>query len=80
MSNTCIVFAPSYAPVLLQFIAPYSGTSIAEYFRDHGRHALVIYDDLTKHAQLHRQMSLLLKTPPGREAYPEMFFMFMRDY
>ncbi len=79
LNNTAIVFAPSYSPVLLQFIAPYSGTTIAEYFRDRGRHSLVIYDDLTKHAQLHRQMSLLLKTPPGREAYPgDVFYVHSR--
>jgi len=79
LKDTCIVFAPSYAPVLLQFIAPYSGTTMAEYFRDKGRHALVIYYDLTKHAQLHRQMSLLLKVPPGREAYPgDVFYVHAR--
>jgi F-type H+-transporting ATPase subunit alpha len=77
--DSCVVFAPSYAPVILQFIAPYAGTTIAEYFRDTGRHALVIYDDLTKHAQIHRQLSLLLKTPPGREAYPgDVFYVHAR--
>lgn len=79
LSNTCIVFAPAYAPVILQFIAPYAGTSIGEYFRDSGKHSLVVYDDLTKHAQLHRQLSLLLKTPPGREAYPgDVFYVHAR--
>jgi len=79
LSNTCIVFAPAYAPVILQFIAPYAGTSIGEYFRDSGKHSLVVYDDLTKHAQLHRQLSLLLKTPPGREAYPgDIFYVHAR--
>jgi len=73
--NTIVVFAPSYAPAILQFIAPYSGTTIGEFFRDKGYHALVIYDDLTKHAQIHRQLSLLLKTPPGREAYPGDIFL-----
>jgi len=79
LKHTVIVFAPSYAPAILQFIAPYTGTTIGEYFRDKGHHALVIYDDLTKHAQIHRQLSLLLKTPPGREAYPgDVFYVHAR--
>jgi len=79
LSDSIIVFAPSYAPAILQFIAPYTGTTIGEFFRDNGKHALVIYDDLTKHAQIHRQISLLLKTPPGREAYPgDIFYVHAR--
>lgn len=79
LQYSVIVFAPSYAPAILQFIAPYTGTTMGEYFRDKGYHALVIYDDLTKHAQIHRQLSLLLKTPPGREAYPgDVFYVHAR--
>src|SRR5206468_3410764 len=63
----------------LQFIAPYSGCSMGEYFRDSGRHALVIYDDLSKHATAYRQLSLLLRRPPGREAYPgDVFYLHSR--
>ncbi len=63
----------------MQFIAPYSGCSIGEYFRDNGRHALVIYDDLSKHAAAYRQLSLLLRRPPGREAYPgDVFYLHSR--
>jgi len=79
LQYSIIVFAPSYAPAILQFIAPYTGTTMGEYFRDKGYHSLVIYDDLTKHAQIHRQLSLLLKTPPGREAYPgDVFYVHAR--
>jgi F-type H+-transporting ATPase subunit alpha len=63
----------------MQFIAPYSGCSIGEHFRDNGRHALVIYDDLSKHAAAYRQLSLLLRRPPGREAYPgDVFYLHSR--
>ena len=63
----------------MQFIAPYSGATLGEFFRDTGRHALVIYDDLSKHAQAYRQMSLLLRRPPGREAYPgDVFYLHSR--
>jgi F-type H+-transporting ATPase subunit alpha len=63
----------------MQFIAPYSGATLGESFRDTGRHALVIYDDLTKQAQAYRQMSLLLRRPPGREAYPgDVFYLHSR--
>jgi F-type H+-transporting ATPase subunit alpha len=63
----------------MQFIAPYSGCSMGEYFRDSGRHALVIYDDLSKQAAAYRQMSLLLRRPPGREAYPgDVFYLHSR--
>ncbi len=54
----------------LQYLAPYSGCAMGEYFRDHGMHALIIFDDLSKQAVAYRQMSLLLRRPPGREAYP----------
>src|SRR2546421_5770772 len=57
-------------PASLQYLAPYAGVSMGEYFRDTGRHALIIYDDLSKHATAYRQLSLLLRRPPGREAYP----------
>jgi F-type H+-transporting ATPase subunit alpha len=63
----------------LQFIAPYAGATLGEFFRDNGRDALVIYDDLSKHAQAYRQMSLLLRRPPGREAYPgDVFYLHSR--
>ncbi|MDH7570650.1 MAG: F0F1 ATP synthase subunit alpha, partial [Armatimonadota bacterium] len=70
MEYTTVVSATASDPAPMQFIAPYAGCSMAEYFRDRGRHALVIYDDLSKHAQAYRQVSLLLRRPPGREAYP----------
>ena len=57
----------------MSYIAPYSGVSIAEYFMDQGKDVLIIYDDLSKHAVAYREISLLLRRPPGREAYPEMF-------
>src|SRR5207237_7117232 len=63
----------------LQFIAPYTGVTMAEYFRDSGRHALCIYDDLSKQAVAYRQLSLLLRRPPGREAYPgDVFYIHSR--
>ena len=65
-----VVAATASDPAPMQFLAPYSATAIAEYFRDNGRHALIIYDDLSKQAVSYRQMSLLLRRPPGREAYP----------
>src|SRR5206468_1178984 len=70
MDYTTVVVASASEPAPLQFIAPYSGCSMGEYFRDSGRHALLIYDDLSKHATAYRQLSLLLPRPPGREAYP----------
>src|SRR5438445_404479 len=70
MDYTTVVLASASEPAPLQFIAPYSGCSMGEYFRDSGRHALVIYDDLSKQATAYRQLSLLLRRPPGREAYP----------
>ncbi len=70
LEYTTIVSATADEPAALQYLAPFSGTAMAEYFREKGGHALVIYDDLTKHAWAYRQISLLLRRPPGREAYP----------
>ncbi|HXW83868.1 MAG TPA: F0F1 ATP synthase subunit alpha [Candidatus Binataceae bacterium] len=79
MEYTTIVSATASESAPLQFIAPYSGCTIGEYFRDHGRHSLLVYDDLTKHAQAYRQLSLLLRRPPGREAYPgDVFYLHSR--
>ncbi len=79
MDYTVIVSASASEPAPLQFIAPYSGATLGEYFRDNGMHALVIYDDLSKHATAYRQMSLLLRRPPGREAYPgDVFYLHSR--
>jgi len=76
MDYTTIVSATANDPAPEQYIAPYAGCSMGEYFRDSGRHALVIYDDLTKHAQAYRQLSLLLRRPPGREAFPgDIFYL-----
>ena len=79
MEYTTVVAANASDPAPLQYIAPYSGASMGEYFRDKGKHALIIYDDLTKQAQAYRQMSLLLRRPPGREAYPgDVFYLHSR--
>ena len=79
MEYTTVVVATASDPAPLQFIAPYAGCSMGEYFRDSGRHALVVYDDLSKHAQAYRQVSLLLRRPPGREAYPgDVFYLHSR--
>jgi F-type H+-transporting ATPase subunit alpha len=79
MEYTTIVSATASDPAPLQYIAPYSGVTMGEYFRDNGKHALIIYDDLTKHAQAYRQVSLLLRRPPGREAYPgDVFYLHSR--
>ena len=79
MAYTVIVNAPASAPAPLQYIAPYAGACIGEYFRDTGRHALVIFDDLSKQAVAYRQVSLLLRRPPGREAYPgDVFYLHSR--
>ena len=79
MEYTTVVTANASDPAPMQYIAPYSGASIGEYFRDNGKHALIIYDDLTKQAQAYRQMSLLLRRPPGREAYPgDVFYLHSR--
>jgi F-type H+-transporting ATPase subunit alpha len=74
MDYTIIVSATAGEPAPLQYLAPYTGCAIAEEFRDKGKDALIIYDDLTKHAQCYREMALLLKRPPGREAYPGDIF------
>jgi F-type H+-transporting ATPase subunit alpha len=74
MDYTIIVGATASDPAPMQFIAPYAGCAMGEYFRDNGKHALVIYDDLSKHAQAYRQVSLLLRRPPGREAFPGDIF------
>lgn len=79
MDYTTVITAAASDPAPMQFLAAYSGTAMAEYFRDSGKHALIIYDDLTKQAQAYRQMSLLLRRPPGREAYPgDVFYLHSR--
>ena len=79
MDYTIIVAATASDPAPLQYIAPYTGCAIGEYFRDQGKHALVIYDDLSKQAVAYRQVSLLLRRPPGREAYPgDVFYIHSR--
>ena len=79
MDYTTVVAASSSETAPLQFIAPYVGCTIGEYYRDNGKHALIIYDDLTKQAQAYRQMSLLLRRPPGREAFPgDVFYLHSR--
>jgi F-type H+-transporting ATPase subunit alpha len=79
MFYTCVVAATASDPAPLQFLAPYSGCAIGEYFRDNGMHALIVYDDLSKQAVAYRQMSLLLRRPPGREAYPgDVFYIHSR--
>ena len=79
MEYTTIVSATASDPAPLQFLAPYAGCTIGEYFRDNGMHALIIYDDLSKQAVAYRQMSLLLRRPPGREAYPgDVFYLHSR--
>ncbi|MFL6278189.1 MAG: F0F1 ATP synthase subunit alpha [Blastocatellia bacterium] len=79
MSYTVIVDASASSPAAMQYIAPYAGTAMGEYFRDSGRHVLCIYDDLSKHAWAYRAISLLLRRPPGREAYPgDVFYLHSR--
>ncbi len=79
MEYSIIVAATASDPAPMQFLAPYSATAMAEHFRDNGRHALIIYDDLSKQAVSYRQMSLLLRRPPGREAYPgDVFYLHSR--
>ncbi len=79
MDYTVVVVASASDPAPMQYLAPYSGTAIAEFFRDSGRHALVIYDDLSKQAAAYREISLLLRRPPGREAYPgDVFYLHSR--
>ncbi len=76
----CIIVAAAAAdPAPMLYISPYSATAMGEYFRDNGRHALLIYDDLSKHAVAYREISLLLRRPPGREAYPgDVFYLHSR--
>ena len=79
MDYTIVVSATASEPAPLQFLAPYSGCSMGEYFRDKGEHALIIYDDLSKQAWAYREMSLVLRRPPGREAYPgDVFYLHSR--
>jgi F-type H+-transporting ATPase subunit alpha len=79
MEHTIVVVASASDPAALQYIAPYAGCAIGEYFMENGRDALVIYDDLSKHAWAYRQVSLLLRRPPGREAYPgDVFYLHSR--
>ena len=79
MDYTTIITAGASDPAPLQFLAPYSGVTMAEYFRDTGKHALIIYDDLSKQAVAYRQLALLLRRPPGREAYPgDVFYLHSR--
>ena len=79
MDNTIIVAAPADEAAPIKFMAPYAGCAMGEHFLYNGRHALCIYDDLTKHAYAYRQMSLLLRRPPGREAYPgDVFYLHSR--
>ena len=79
MSYTVVVAATASDPAPMLYIAPYSACAIGEFFRDSGRHALVVYDDLSKHAQSYREISLLLRRPPGREAYPgDVFYLHSR--
>ncbi len=79
MEYSIVVAATASDPAPLQFLAPYSATAMAEHFRDNGRHALIVYDDLSKQAVAYRQMSLLLRRPPGREAYPgDVFYLHSR--
>jgi len=79
MDYTCIVAASASEPAAMQYFAPYAGASIGEFFRDSGRHALVVYDDLSKQAVSYREVSLILRRPPGREAYPgDVFYLHSR--
>ncbi|NPA50314.1 MAG: F0F1 ATP synthase subunit alpha [Epsilonproteobacteria bacterium] len=79
MDYTIVVNASASDPSALQFLAPYAGVTMAEYFRDNGRHAVIFYDDLSKHAVAYREMSLILRRPPGREAYPgDVFYLHSR--
>lgn len=79
MKYTCVVAATASDAAPMQFLAPYSGCTIGEFFRDNGKHALIIYDDLSKQSVAYRQMSLLLRRPPGREAFPgDVFYLHSR--
>ena len=79
MEYTTVIAATASEAAPLQFVAPYAGCAMGEYFRDSGKHALLVYDDLSKHAQAYRQLSLLLRRPPGREAFPgDVFYLHSR--
>ena len=79
MDYTIVIKATAFDPAAMQFLAPYSGAAMGEYFRDNGKHALTIYDDLSKQAAAYREISLLLRRPPGREAYPgDVFYLHSR--
>jgi F-type H+-transporting ATPase subunit alpha len=79
MGHTIVVAASASEPAPLLYLAPYAATAMGEYFRDSGKHALVMYDDLSKHAMAYREISLLLRRPPGREAYPgDVFYLHSR--
>ena len=79
MEYTTVIAATANEPTPLQFIAPYAGATLGEYFRDNGKHSLVVYDDLSKQAVAYRELSLLLRRPPGREAYPgDVFYLHSR--
>lgn len=79
MEQTIVVATSAADPASLQYLTPYAGTAIGEYFRDNGKHGLIIHDDLSKHANAYRQMSLLLRRPPGREAFPgDVFYLHSR--
>src|SRR5437763_7045217 len=79
MDYTIVVSSTASEPAPLQFLAPFAGCAMGEWFRDNGMHALIIYDDLSKQAVAYRQMSLLLRRPPGREAYPgDVFYLHSR--
>ncbi|MGY9106139.1 MAG: F0F1 ATP synthase subunit alpha, partial [Alphaproteobacteria bacterium] len=79
MEYTIVVAATASEPAPMQFLAPYAGCAMGEYFRDNGMHGLIVYDDLSKQATAYRQMSLLLRRPPGREAYPgDVFYLHSR--
>ena len=79
MEYSMVVAATASDPAPMQFLAPFAGAAIGEYFRDNGKHALIVYDDLSKHAVAYRQLSLLLRRPPGREAYPgDVFYLHSR--
>src|SRR6202000_119450 len=79
MAYTIVVTAPASSPAALQFLAPFAGATIGEHFMEQGKDALVVYDDLSKQAVAYRQMSLLLRRPPGREAYPgDIFYLHSR--
>lgn len=79
MDHTIVVAAGAADPAAMQFLAPYAGCTMGEYYRDRGEDALIVYDDLTKQAWAYRQISLLLRRPPGREAYPgDVFYLHSR--